>query len=171
MTRLVSMMLLAAAMSLPANAVEHRLSAHARTGVLVHLSGSQSAGGAGFSLGLRDTLDERFILGGDLGYLFLIGNTLSLRLFAGVQRKGTWTPAAYATGTALFGQRLAFINAAHPDGPGPFPWSVGVSLAPLRFRGADTTISVLEAGVGFGADRPGLGLSYQLTLVDVSADL
>src|SRR5690606_1849652 len=94
MTRLVSTMLLGVVLSLPAHAVEHQLSAHARTGALVHLSGSQSAGGAGFALGLRDTLDERFILGGDLGYLFLIGNALSVRLFAGVQRKGTWVPAA-----------------------------------------------------------------------------
>lgn len=171
MMRLVWTLLLSVALALPAKAVEHRLSAHARTGLLVHLSGSQSAGGAGFSLGIRDTLDERFILGGDLGYLFLIGNTLSVRLFAGVQRKGTWTPAAYVTGAALFGQRLAFINAAHPDGPAAFPWSVGVSFAPLRFRGSDTTISVLEPGVGFAADMPGLGLSYQLTLLDVSADL
>lgn len=158
-------------LSLQANAVEHQLSVHARTGVHVHLAPSQSAGGVGFSLGLKDTINERFILGADASYLFLIGNSLALRGFAGVQRKGTWTPAAFVTATALLGHRLAFINSAHPDGPVLPPWTVGVMFAPLRFRGEATTVSVLEAGVGFGADAPGLGLAYQLTILEIAADL
>lgn len=170
MSRLLIATLIAVSVSLPAAAVEHRLSVHARTGVLVHLSDAQSAGGAGFSVGLRDTLDDRFIVGGDVGHLFLIGNTMSVRLFAGVQRQGTWAPAVFASGAALFGHRLAFLKASHPDGPTLFPWSVGAVLAPLRFRGERTTISVLEAGVGVGAELPGLGVAYQLTLLDVSAD-
>lgn len=171
MTRALVAVAAVLALTLPASAVEHQWSVHARTGAHVHLAPSQSAGGVGFSLGLKDTLNERFILGADASYLFLIGNSLSLRAFAGVQRKGLWTPAAFLTATTVLGHRLAFMNAAHPDGPLLPPWSVGAMFAPLRIRGVDTTVSVLEVGVAFGADAPGLALAYQLTLVEISADL
>jgi hypothetical protein len=94
---------------------------------------------------------------------------LALRVGAGVQRRGA--PAALMNLTGLFGDRLGFLTPEHPspvEGPA---LGLGLTLAPARFTLGNTQVSLLELGVGLGTDRPGLGLLYGLTLLEVSVAL
>jgi hypothetical protein len=152
-----------------APASRHQLSVYATAGVQVYLSSARTMGGIGGGIGLRDTLDERFILQADLSYLSMLGNAASLRVGAGVQRQGTWAPAALLTVSTLFGDRLSFLTPEHPSrltGPG---MALGVSLAPVRFSLPSVQLSLLQLGVGAGSDLPGLGLYYSVGLMEVGA--
>ncbi|HSP78929.1 MAG TPA: hypothetical protein VLQ93_10385, partial [Myxococcaceae bacterium] len=123
--------------------------------------------GLGGGVGLRATLQERFILQADLSYLLSIKNVAALRLGAGLQRRGTYTPAVLVTLSALLGDRLAFLTPEHPEPVSGPAVALGVNLAPLRFTHEGTQISLLELGVGVGTELPGLGLSFQLGLLEV----
>jgi hypothetical protein len=145
----------------------HQLMFYGRTGGQVYLSSARTQGGLGAGVGLRDTIRERFILQGDLSYLMMLGNVGLLRLGAGVQRRGTYTPAVLLTLSTLVGDRLAFLTSEHPtplQGP---TMALGVSIAPLRFTHEGLQLSLLELGVGVGSDLPGWGLSYQLGILEV----
>jgi hypothetical protein len=146
---------------------EHRLTLYGRAGAQVYLSSARTQGGLGGGLGLRDTIDERFILQADLSYLMMLGNVGLLRLGAGVQRRGTYTPAVLLTFSTLVGDRLAFLTPEHPTPLQTPVMALGVSLAPLRFSHEGLQLSLLELGVGVGSDLPGLGLSYQLGILEV----
>ncbi|HZH13425.1 MAG TPA: hypothetical protein VE057_03585 [Archangium sp.] len=146
---------------------EHQFTFYSRAGALAYLSDARTTGGAGAGVGLRDTLHERFILQADLSYLMMLGNVGVLRLGAGVQRSGTYTPAVLLTLTSFFGDRLAFLTPEHPTPVGKLAMALGVSVAPLRFTHQGLQMSLLELGVGVGSDLPGLGLSYQLGLLEV----
>jgi|GEM_PF-1711405 len=148
----------------------HQLTFYGHIAGRVYLSDARTQGGVGGGVGVRDTLHERFILQADLNYLMMVGNVGALRLGAGVQRRGTYTPAALLTLTTLFGSHLSFLSAEHPTpvrGPGV---ALGVSLAPLRFSRAGMQLSLLELGVGIGNDLPGWGVSYQLGLLEVGTN-
>jgi hypothetical protein len=148
---------------------EHRVAAYSHAAAAVYLSSARTIGGVGGGLGVRDTVRDRFILQADASYLSLIGNVVEVRLGAGIQRQGMYAPTLLLTLSGFFGDRLSFLTEAHPT-PVEFPaLSLGLSVAPLRFRLNDTHLSLLELGVGAGTDLPGLGLSYRLTLLEVGA--
>lgn len=146
---------------------EHQLTLYSRAGALVYLSDARTTGGVGAGVGLRDTLRERFILQADLSYLMMMGNVGTLRLGAGVQRRGTYTPAVLLTLTTFFGDRLAFLTPEHPTPVRSPAMALGVSVAPVRFTHQGLQLSLLELGIGVGSDLPGLGLSYQLGLLEI----
>ena len=146
---------------------EHQLLLYGRVGGQVYLSSARTQGGLGGGVGLRDTLRERFILQADLSYLMMLGNVGLLRLGAGVQRRGTYTPAVLLTLSTLVGDRLAFLTPEHPTPPQVPAVALGVSIAPLRFTHEGMQLSLLELGVGAGSELPGWGLSYQLGLLEV----
>jgi hypothetical protein len=147
----------------------HRFSAYVTSGAQVYLSNARTIGGIGGGIGVRDTLNDLFILQADLSYLALLGNGASLRVSAGVQRPGTWAPAALLTVSTLFGERLSFLTPEHPARiPGPAV-SLGVTLAPVRFDLQSVQFSVLQLGLGAGSDLPGLGLNYSVSLLEVGA--
>lgn len=148
-------------------AVEHHVTFYSRAGGQVYLSEARTTGGLGGGVGVRDTLGERLILQADLSYLMMLGNVGVLRLGAGLQRPGTYTPAVLLTLSTFFGDRLAFLSPAHPTPVGNAALALGVSLAPVRFTHQGFQVSVLELGVGVGSDLPGLGLSYQLGLLEI----
>lgn len=145
----------------------HVFSLYGRMGGMAYLSEARTQGGVGAGVGVRDTVEERFILQADLSYLLMAGNVGALRLGAGVQRSGTYTPAALLTLSTLFGSQLTFLTARHPTPVTGPSVTVGVSLAPLRFSHAGMQLSLLELGVGVGPELPGWGLSYQLGLLEV----
>ncbi|WP_375767655.1 hypothetical protein NR798_39170 [Archangium gephyra] len=149
----------------PAAAAEPQLTVYSRAGAMLYLSDAQTAGGIGGGVGLRATFEERFILQADVSYLMGIKNVAGLRLGAGLQRRGTYTPAVLLTLSTLMGDRLLFLTPQHPTPPGPAP-VLGVSIAPLRFSHEGTQVSLLELGVGVGSDLPGTGMSWQLGLVE-----
>lgn len=152
-----------------APASRHQLSAYATAGAQVYLSSARTMGGIGGGVGLRDTIDERFILQADLSYLSMLGNAASLRVGGGVQRQGMWAPAALLTVSTLFGDRLSFLTPDHPTrltGPG---MSLGLTLAPVRFALPSVQVSLLQLGVGVGSDMPGLGMYYSVGLMEVGA--
>ncbi|MFE8600254.1 hypothetical protein [Archangium violaceum] len=145
----------------------HQLTLYGRAGGMLYLSDALTTGGFGGGVGVRDTLRDRFILQADLSFLMGIGNVGALRLGAGVQRSGTWTPAVLATLSVVMGDRLTFLTPAHPTplrGPAV---SLGVSVAPLRFTQKGMQLSLLELGVGAGSDLPGTGLAWHLGLLEV----
>ena len=145
----------------------HQLTLYGRMTGMAYLSDARTQGGVGGGLGVRDTLNERFILQADLSYLTLIGNVAALRLGAGVQRRGTYTPAVLVTLTTLMGTHLSFLNAEHPTPVRGPAVALGVNLSPLRFTHQGLQFSLLELGVGVGNDLPGWGLAFQLGLLEV----
>ena len=144
----------------------HRLSVYTTAGAQVYLSAARTMGGVGGGLGVRDTINGRFILQADLSYLSLLGNAASLRVGAGVQRRGTWAPAALLTVTTLFGEHLSFLTPEHPERLTGPAMALGVTLAPVRFELETVQVSVLQLGIGAGTDLPGLGLHYSLGLLE-----
>ncbi|MET0401225.1 MAG: hypothetical protein ABW123_02430 [Cystobacter sp.] len=145
----------------------HRLTLYGRAGGLVYLSDAMTTGGLGGGLGLRDTLRDRFILQADVSFLMGIGNVGALRLGAGLQRSGTYTPAVLATFSAVVGDRLSFLTPSHPTPVRGPALMLGLHVAPLRFTQDGMQLSLLEFGVGAGTDRPGVGLALQLNLLEV----
>jgi hypothetical protein len=144
----------------------HRFSVFTTAGAQVYLSPVRTMGGVGGGLGVRDTIDGRFILKADLSYLSMLGNTGSLRLGAGVQRRGLWAPAALLTVTTLFGEHLSFLTPEHPERPTSPAVALGVTLAPVRFELESVQVSVLQLGIGAGTELPGLGMNYSLGLLE-----
>jgi hypothetical protein len=145
----------------------HRLTVYARSGLSVYLSDARTAGGVGGGFGVRDTLEDRFILQADASYLLALGNAVEVRVGAGVQRRGTYTPAALLVLSGLMGNQLRFLTPAHPspvEGPA---LSLGLQLAPLRFTHEGLQLSVLELGVGVGSDLPGTGVAWHVGLLEV----
>ena len=145
----------------------HQLTVYSRAGAMAYLSDAQTIGGVGGGVGLRATFQERFILQADVSYLMGIKNVAALRLGAGLQRRGTYTPAVLLNLSALMGDRLAFLTPEHPTPLRGPALALGVSIAPLRFSHERAQVSLLELGVGVGSDLPGLGLSLQLSLLEV----
>ena len=144
----------------------HRLTFYSRAGALVYLSDAMTTGGVGGGVGVRDTLHDRFILQADLNYLMVVGNAAALRLGAGLQRSGTYTPAVLLSLTTVVGDRLIFLTPEHPT-PVRLPaMSLGLNVAPLRFTQGGMQLSVLEFGVGVGTNLPGLGVTWQLGLLE-----
>ncbi|QRK06018.1 hypothetical protein JQX13_38720 [Archangium violaceum] len=149
----------------------HQLSLYAHSGATVYLSSKRTQGGVGGGFGLRDTVDGRWLLQVDASGLTGLGSVLAVRVGAGMQRQGWWSPAALVNLTGLFGDRIDFLTPEHVrpvQGPS---LGLGLTLAPARFDLGRTQVSVLEVGVGVGTDRPGLGLFYGLTLLEVGVAL
>lgn len=145
----------------------HQFSVYSRGGMQAYLSPSRSTGMFGGSLGVRDTIQGRFILQADVGYLMNFGNVVPVQVAAGIQRRGFYTPAALATFTGFLGDRLTFLTPEHPSVSRIPPLAVGVLLAPARFTLEGAQLSLLEFGLGVSPEFPGWGVAYQLNLVDV----
>ncbi|HZI03688.1 MAG TPA: hypothetical protein VEZ71_06680, partial [Archangium sp.] len=71
----------------------HQLSLYARSGATVYLSPARTHGGVGGGFGLRDTVEGRWLLQVDASGLTGLGSALAVRVGAGVQRQGWWSPA------------------------------------------------------------------------------
>ncbi|PTL76999.1 hypothetical protein DAT35_45960 [Vitiosangium sp. GDMCC 1.1324] len=149
----------------------HQLSLYARSGATVYLSPARTHGGVGGGFGLRDTVDGRWLLQVDASGLTGLGSALAVRVGAGVQRQGWWAPAALVSLTGLFGDRMDFLTPEHPAPVAGPSVGLGLTLAPARFTLGRAQVSVFELGVGVGTDRPGLGLLYGLTLLEVGVVL
>lgn len=157
--------------SAEATASPHQFSFFTGGDALVFLSNARTQGGFGADIGLRDTLQDRYILQADLHYLTVLGSVGALRLGAGIQRQGTWRPAALLTLTTLFGDRLVFLTPDHPNPVTGPAVALGVNIAPARFSAGNTQISVFELGVGLGLELPGVGVSYHVRLLEISVAL
>jgi hypothetical protein len=151
----------------PASPRSPRLTLYSQSAALVYLSDARTMGGVGGGLGVRATFQERFFVQAELHYLLAIGNTAALRLGAGVQRRGTYSPAVLLAVSTLMGDGLTFLTPQHPTPVRGPAVSLGVSVAPLRFSSGGLHLSVLELGAGLGTDLPGRGLALQLGLLEV----
>ena len=149
----------------------HQLSLYARSGATLYLSPARTQGGVGGGFGLRDTVDGRWLLQADVNGLTGLGTAFAVRVGAGVQRQGQWAPAAWVSLTGLFGDRMDFLTPEHPTPVVGPSLGLGLTLAPARFTLGRAQVSLLEFGVGVGTDRPGLGLLYGLTLLEVGVAL
>lgn len=119
-----------------------------------------TADGVGLGLGLHLLHRTGLAAQTDVNLLWLNGNSVPIRLAIGYQKKGRWTPAAYLTVDAIFGQRTQILSETGAKPPVP-AWSFGVRLAPLRFQTAKGFLSALELGVGIG---PARAWNLELTL-------
>lgn len=153
----------------PAPPPTHRLSAYVTATAQVYLSAARTVGGVGGGVGVRDTVKDFILVQADLSYLALLGNAASLRVAAGVQRPGTYSPAALLTVSTLFGDHLSFLTPEHPERLTGPALALGVQLAPLRFDLKDVQLSVLQLGIGVGSDFPGTGVAYSVELLQVGA--
>jgi hypothetical protein len=140
----------------------HQLSLYARSGATVYLSQARTHGGVGGGFGLRDTVDGRWLLQADASGLTGLGTAFAVRVGAGVQLVSL---------TGLVGDRLDFFTPEHPSRSAAPSLGLGVTLAPSRFNLGQAQVSLFELGVGVGTDRPGLGLLYGLTLLEVGVAL
>ncbi len=169
-----TLLLLSALATAPAGEVvppRHQLALYAHSGATVYLSPARTQGGVGGGIGLRDTVDGRWLLQVDTSGLTGLGSVLAVRVGAGVQRQGWWSPAALLSLTSLFGDRIDFLTPEHlrpVQGPS---LGLGLTLAPARFNLGRTQVSLLEVDLGVGTDRPGLGMLYGLTLLEVGVAL
>ncbi|WNG46956.1 hypothetical protein F0U60_24610 [Archangium minus] len=149
----------------------HQLSLYTHSGATMYLSPARTQGGVGGGIGLRDTVDGRWLLQVDASGLTALGSVLAVRVGAGVQRQGWWSPAALVNLTGLFGDRIDFLSSERllpVQGPS---LGLGLTLAPARFNLGRTQVSVMEVGLGVGTDRPELGVLYGLTLLEVGVSL
>lgn len=149
----------------------HQLSLYVRSGATVYLSPARTQGGVGGGVGLRDTVDGRWLLQADASGLTALGSALAVRVGAGVQRQGWWSPAVLVNLTGIFGDRVDFLTPEHPEAVAGPSVGLGLTLAPVRFSMGRARVSALELGVGVGTERPGLGLLYGLTLLEVGVAL
>jgi hypothetical protein len=143
-----------------------RLTAYVRTGLGLYLSETRTQGGVGGGVGVRATLSELFILQVDTTYLMGLGNSMELRVGAGVQRPGTYTPAALLVLSGMAGDSLRFLTPEHPSPKEGPALTLGLQLAPLRFTHQGLQVSVLELGVGLAPELPGLGVAWQVGLLE-----
>jgi hypothetical protein len=148
-------------------APQHQLSVYTFGGAMFYLSDARTIGGAGGGLGIRDTVQDRFIFQADASYLTLIGNTFAVRLAAGIQRRGLYTPAIFAMLSSQLGDQIAFLSPEHPTAVTGPTLALGINLAPLRFTAGTAQVSLLEVGVSAGTDLPGLGLQYHLSVIEI----
>ncbi len=145
----------------------HQLSVYLRTGGGVLLSPSRSMGGFGGGVGVRDVIKDTVVLQVDVNYLAGLGHVALVRAGAGLQRAGTWSPAALVTASLLAGDHLAFRTDSVPNvSRGPAA-AMGLTLAPLRFSGSGRSISVLEFGAAYGTDGISGGPVLQLGLLEL----
>lgn len=150
----------------PARLGAHRITAYVHSGVGLFLSDFRTMGGIGGGLGVRDTLEDRFILQADVRYLLGLGNAVELRAGAGLQRRGTWTPAALVVVSGMAGGGMRFMTSARATPVVAPALTVGLQIAPLRFTHSGTQFSLFELGVGVGSEWPGRGVSMHLTLLE-----
>jgi len=147
----------------------HQLSLYVPFGADLYLSNNRTLGGLGGGLGVRDTVQDRFLLQAELDYLMGLRNAGMFRLGAGVQRQGLYAPAAMLVLSGLFGEGFNFLTPQHPSQI-TFPaMALGLSVAPARFVLSGTQVSLLEVGIGIGSDLPGVGVHYHLRLLEVAA--
>jgi hypothetical protein len=150
----------------PAKPGAHRITAYVHSGLGLFLSDFRTMGGIGGGLGVRDTVNERFIFQADARYLLGLGNAVELRAGAGIQRQGTWTPAALVMISGRAGGGMRFMTSARSTPVVAPALTVGLQLAPLRFTHSGTQFSLFELGVGVGSEWPGRGVSMHLTLLE-----
>jgi hypothetical protein len=120
-----------------------------------------TADGVGFGAGLHLLHRTGLAAQTDVNLLWLNGNSIPVRLAVGYQKKGKWTPAAYLTVDAIFGQRTQVLDETGAKPPVP-AWSFGIRIVPLKFTTKSVFISALELGCGMGPDR---ALNLELSLI------
>lgn len=143
------------------------LTAYLRGGVNLYLSDAQTAGGVGGGVGMRMTFDERFFGQLDVSQLLLVGNATLLRAGVGVQRRGTWAPAATLSASVYPSDRLRFATGARDRLVTAPAVALGVNLSPIRFVGETSEITLFELGAGLGLDFPGRGNAINIGLLEV----
>jgi hypothetical protein len=124
-----------------------------------------TADGVGFGVGLHLLHRTGVAAQTEVNLLWLNGNSIPIRLAIGYQKKGGWTPAAYLTVDAIFGQRTQVLDETGLEPPVPV-WSFGLRITPLKFRTKSGFISALELGCGLGPDR-----ALNLELTHISAGI
>ncbi len=129
------------------------------------LSDDVTTGGVGGGLGVVLSYRARYLLQADVGALWMFGNVLSTRIALGAQWGDRWSPAAWLTAGALFGDRLEFLT-DEGQRPAVPTWAVGVRVSPLRFVNARALIAALEPGIA--TDFSG-GLWLELTVLQAGA--
>jgi hypothetical protein len=145
----------------------HRISAYARGGATVLLASSRTAGGATAALGVRDTVHDVLVLQADVGFVTLLGSSLQARAGVGVQLPGLYSPMLLVTGALLTGERLGFRTPEQPAASVGPALTAGLALAPLRFCVEGRCASLLEVGLGYGADGTGRGPALSLGLLEL----
>jgi hypothetical protein len=155
----------------PGTRAGHEIQLTAHSGASLHLSAARTIGGVGGGVGVRDIVGQRLVLQGDASYLVGLGNVVGIRLAAGLQRRGFYTPAALVAARALLGSRISFLTPDHPAPRRTPAATVGLVAAPLRFRSSGYEVSFFELGVGIGSDFPGVSRVFELRLLEVAAAL
>jgi hypothetical protein len=121
-----------------------------RQGFVFFTSDQVTASGAGGGAGVQVTWRDRWLAQADASLLWGGGNVWVTRLAAGAQRSGAWSPAAWLSFGALFGDRVETLDDEGRRPPAPV-WAAGLRLSPLRFAGRLGSVSALEVGWSRGA--------------------
>lgn len=137
------------------------------SGIALYLSDSRTQGGFGPGIGLRYSLSPMAYIQGDFSHRIMLGNAAEVRVEVGIQRRGLWTPSLGVFTSALFGDRLTFLDETHPlPSLGP-AIAGGVSGSLLRFRDAGVCVSALELDAGIGLEDGLPGFLIRMTLVEL----
>lgn len=145
----------------------HQVGLYGRMGFAGFSSSARTQAGIGGGVGVRDVLHGQWLLQADVSGLVGLGGLLEVRLGAGWQRPGFWSPSARLELSALLGQQVGFVRPGSESLPGSFTAALGAVLAPVRFSLSGACVSVLEVSVGAGPDPRGWGLRLGLTLLEI----
>jgi hypothetical protein len=129
-------------------------------GAMALLSETVTAGGLGGGLGAQASWRRQYVAQADATVLWAAGNTVATRVAVGYQRDGLWAPAAWATLSVLWGDRIEKLSDDGRRPPRP-SWAVGGRISPLRFVGPVGLLSAVEAGVAV-APRGGIWVELML---------
>ncbi len=145
------------------------LTSHA--GADIYHSEARTQGGIGGGIGSRLVLQNRWLVEASLGLLASAGSVEVVRVSAGIQWPSAYCPALLVGGRLMFGDAMHFLTVQHRVAQTGPSLSLGISLAPVRFRANHTELLFGSLYVGRGSDFPGSAWGYGVTLLEVGTEL
>ena len=116
-------------------------------------------------------LGNRWLLESHIGFRVGSGSVQWLHVAGGVQARGTYSPALLLGARFMAGDALRFLTDQHPSAIRGPTATVGLTLAPARFRAHGTEISLGSLYAGIGSDFPGWGTGFGVTLFEIATEI
>jgi hypothetical protein len=136
-----------------------------------YLAGARElTAGLGSGPGYRLHLSENLEMAGEMRYLVLAGNRVTLAAGGAYAfRSGFWRPSIGIFGQVFLGQRILVIDSDHPDPVSVPAVSVSLRLSPLQFRSGRYTATVLAVSPALGVTSRHIPVGFSIVLLALGA--